>query len=687
MKKLFLLLSLLFSAPAFGQDQGAKVVARLVAEQGAVAPGGVVTVALEEVIAPQWHTYWKNPGDAGSPTQVTWSLPPGWTAGDIQWPRPKRLPVGPLMDYGYEGKVWLLTKLTAPTDAKLGEAVTIRAAASWLVCKNICVPEEAALTLNLVVAPSSDSKSGKADAAVAKDFAATRALLPIASPWKFNYALGQNLDLYVAAPSLAAAHPTSADFFPGRTGLIKNAAPQVVGYARDGLVLRLTPGAKVSGLLEGVLVLTSSDGSVQALEVSAPPGPVPAAEFTAASASGDLTLWFAILFALIGGLILNVMPCVLPILAMKALSLANYGKEGHGDKGRGESFAYSLGAILSFAVFGLAILLLRDAGTSVGWGFQLQSPIAVAGFALLVFAVGLNLSGLFEVGSVTAGETLTQKSGLTGAFFTGVLAVAVAAPCTAPFMAGALGFALTQNFATALAVFVALGVGFALPFLLLGVWPKALAFMPRPGAWMLTFKQFLAFPMYGAAAWLVWVLAQEAGPKGVIVALAAMVGLALAAWTWSITRNASSRGRGIGAVVAILVLLASLYTISQLKGAQAAAPVATTKGEAYTAAKLASLRAANKPVFVDATAAWCITCLVNEDAVLSKDSIKSAFASKGVTYMVADWTNQNPEITALLKENGRSGVPMYLYYAPGAATPIILPQILTEADVIKAMGG
>jgi thiol:disulfide interchange protein DsbD len=682
MKPLLLFVAFLFSLPAFGQDQGPKVHARLVAEQSSVAPGGDVTVALEERIVDGWHTYWKNPGDAGSPTQVTWTLPPGWTAGDIQWPRPKRLPVGPLMDYGYEGKVWLLTKLTAPADAKPGETVTLRAAASWLVCKNICVPEEAALTLNLVVAPSSGSKSGKPDAAVAKDFAATRALLPIASPWKLNYALGQNLDLYVAAPSLAKAHPTTADFFPGRTGLIKNAAPQVVGYAKDGLVLRLMPGRKVSGLLEGVLVLTSSDGSVQALDISAPPGPVPAAEFTAAPASGDLTVWLAITFAFVGGLILNVMPCVLPILAMKALSLAT-----HGDKGRGESFAYSLGAVLSFAVFGLAILLLRDAGASVGWGFQLQSPIAVAGFALLVFAVALNLSGLFEVGSVTAGEGLTQKSGLTGAFFTGVLAVAVAAPCTAPFMAGALGFALTQSFATALAVFVALGLGFALPFLLLGIWPKALAFMPKPGAWMLTFKQFLAFPMYGAAAWLVWVLAQEAGPKGVIVALAAMVGLALAAWTWSVTRNASARARGIGAVAALLVLLASLYVVSQLKGAAAAAPVATTRGEAYTAAKLASLRAANKPVFVDATAAWCITCLVNEDAVLSKDSVKSAFASKGVTYMVADWTNQNPEITALLKDNGRSGVPMYLYYAPGAPSPVILPQILTEAGVMKVIGG
>jgi thiol:disulfide interchange protein DsbD len=682
MKKLFLLLALAFAAfPAFAQDQGPKVHARLVAEQASVAPGGTVTVALEERIVDGWHTYWKNPGDAGAPTAIAWTLPPGWTAGPIQWPVPKRLPVGPLMDYGYEGKLWLLTRLTVPADARPGETVTLRAAASWLVCKNICVPEEAALTLDVKVG------AAKPDAAVAGDFAAARALLPVASPWKLNYsigsggALGQNLDLYVAAPSLAAAHPRTVDFFPGRTGLIRNAAPQLVGYAKDGLVLRLAPGKKAGGLLDGLLVLTSSDGSVQALEVAAPPGPVPAATFESAPASGDLTLWLAIAFAFVGGLILNVMPCVLPILAMKALALAN-----HGDKGRSESFAYSLGAVASFAVFGLAILLLRDAGASVGWGFQLQSPIAVAGFALLVFAVGLNLSGLFEVGSVTAGETLTQKRGLTGAFFTGVLAVAVAAPCTAPFMAGALGFALTQSFAIALAVFVALGTGFALPFLLLGIWPRALAFMPKPGAWMLIFKQALAFPMYAAAAWLVWVLAQEAGPRGVILALAAMIGLALAAWLWSVTRNASARGRGIGAVAALLVLLASLYGVSQLKGAQAA-PVAATKGEAYTAAKLASLRAANTPVFVDATAAWCITCLVNEDAVLSKDSIRSAFAAKGVTYMVADWTNQNPEITALLKQNGRSGVPMYLYYAPGAAKPAILPQILTEAEVLKTIGG
>jgi thiol:disulfide interchange protein DsbD len=677
MKRLLLFCLLLLAGPALAQpDPGPKVAARLVAEDVAVAPGGTVTVALEEKIADGWHTYWKNPGDAGAPTEIEWNLPAGWKAGAIQWPRPKRLPVGPLMDYGYEGTPWLLVPLTAPADAAPGP-VTIKAKASWLVCKNICIPEDATLILNLTVGP------GGHDPAVAKDFTAARALLPVASPWKANYALnGEHLDLYVAAPSLAASHPATADFFPASSGVIKNPAPQLVGYAKDGLVLRLTPGPKAKGTLEGLLLLVGTDGSTQALDISVPPGPVPAADFSAPATGGDLSLWLALAFAFLGGLILNVMPCVLPILAMKALALAD-----HGARGRGESFAYAAGAVLSFAALGLAILLFRAGGESVGWGFQLQSPIAVAAFALLVFAVGLNLSGLFEVGSITAGEGLAARGGAAGAFFTGVLAVAVAAPCTAPFMAAALGAALTLPAALALLVFIALGVGFALPFLLLGLWPKALSFIPRPGPWMLTFKQFLAFPMYGAAAWLVWVLAQQTGANGVAIVSAAFIALALAAWLWGVTRHASARGRGLGAIAALLILLAGLYGVSKLGTAGAATPAAQTAklGEPFTAAKLASLRAANRPVFVDATAAWCITCLVNEDAVLSRDSVKSAFASKQVVYLVADWTNRNPEITALLKENGRSGVPLYLYYAPGAAKPQILPQILTESLVLGAL--
>ena len=694
MKRLALLFAFLLAAPAFAQG-GLKVQARLVAEQASVAPGGSLTIALEEKIQDGWHTYWVNPGDAGAPTDIQWTLPPGWKAGAIQWPRPKRLPVGPLLDYGYEGKLWLLVPITAPADARLGDSVTLKAAVSWLVCKQICIPEDTTLTIPVTIG------SGAPDAAVAKDFAAARALLPVASPWRVNYAVQPAqcagvidpntnerehrpcLDLFVAAPALATAHPTSVEFFPANTGQVRNAAAQTVGYGGNGLVLRMTSGPKAGGLLGGVLVLTSSDGSVQALNINAPPGPVPAADFPA-SEGGDLTLALSLLFALLGGLILNVMPCVLPILAMKALTLARH--QDHG--ARGESFAYALGAVVTFIVFGLAIVLLREGGASVGWGFQLQEPLAVAGFALLIFAVGLNLSGLFEVGAITAGESLTRRSGLSGAFFTGVLAVAVAAPCTAPFMAAALGFALTQSVADALAIFAALGVGFALPFLLLGLWPRALAFMPKPGPWMLRLKQFLAFPMYAAAAWLVWVLAQEAGPTGVAAILAAMVALSLAIWLWTATRDLTPRGRGIGALAALLVLAAGLSGLMLLRTA-GATPAATAKigGDDYSAAKLASLRASGRPVFIDATAAWCITCLVNEDAVLSRQTVKDAFAAKHVAYLVADWTNRNDEITQLLKQNGRSGVPLYLYYAPGAAAPVILPQILTESGVLQTLGG
>jgi thiol:disulfide interchange protein DsbD len=677
------------TAPALAQviDNGPKVHARLVAEDLAVPPGGSITVALEENIRDGWHTYWINPGDAGAPTEIKWTLPKGWSAGAIAWPTPKRLPVGPLMDYGYEGKLWLLQKLTVPAEAKLGDVVTLKASVDWLVCKDVCVPEDTTLSLPVKIGPLAP------DPAVGKQFAAARNLLPVASPWKLNYALKKTLDIYAAAPALAAAHPVEASFFPDKPDVVKGSAPQTIGFSKDGLVLRLQPDSKasVTGTLTGVLVLKSSDGSVQALTVSAPPGPVPqvfGGGETSAAADAGIGVALAMLFAFIGGLILNVMPCVLPILAMKALALAGQnGRDRH--EATKEGFAYSVGAVGSFLLLGLVIVLLREGGAAVGWGFQLQEPMAVAGFSLLIFAVGLNLSGVFEVGSVAVGDSLAQKSGVGGAFFTGVLAVAVAAPCTAPFMAAALGFALTQSLVPALLIFLALGLGFALPFLILGLWPKALSFLPKPGAWMLRLKQFLAFPMYGAAVWLVWVLAQESGANSVAIVLAAMVALALAAWLWTSTRDLKLGGRGLGAIAALLVVLAGLYGVSLLHAA-AGAPspaAATADAERFTPDRLVSLRASGKPVFVDATAAWCITCLVNEQAVLSRPDVRAAFNDRHVTYLVADWTNRNDAITKLLGESGRSGVPLYLYYAAHATQPVILPQILTEAGVLKIVNG
>ena len=687
MRYLLASIGLLLAAalPAQAQDAGPYVQARLVSEDSAVPPGGAVTIALVEDIQAGWHTYWVSPGDAGAATEIKWTLPQGWGAGAIQWPTPKRLPVGPLMDYGYEGQPWLLQKLTIPANAKAGDTVTLKAAVGWLVCKDVCVPEDATLTLPLKIGPAA------IDPALTKDFAIARSLMPVASPWTLTYSLGKTLDLYAAAPALAAAHPVEAFFFPEKTDVVDGDAKQTLDFTKDGLILHLAPASKVTkvgGALTGVLVLKSSDGSIQALTVNAPPGSVPGAitgsDASVAGASVDITLWVAILSAFIGGLILNAMPCVLPILAMKALALAKHSGGEHKEAAR-EGSAYSAGAILSFLVLGLVIVLLRQSGAAVGWGFQLQEPVAVAGFALLIFAVGLNLSGVFEVGSITVGDSLAARSGPLGAFFTGVLAVAVAAPCTAPFMAAALGFALTQSTASAMLIFFSLGIGFALPFLILGLWPRALSFLPKPGTWMLRLKQFLAFPMYGAAAWLTWVLAQEAGPNGVVVLLAAMVALSLAAWLWGVTRDMSNVGRGIGVAATLIIMVAILYGLATLPAAPPAT-AASAAAEGFTDAKLAALRASGQPVFVDATAAWCITCLVNEKAVLSRASVKDAFAQRHIAYLVADWTNRDAAITRLLSANRRSGVPLYLYYPPGADKPVVLPQILTEAEILSAIG-
>jgi thiol:disulfide interchange protein DsbD len=666
-------------APALAQiDAAPKVHARLIAEREAVEPGGTVTVALELATRPGWHTYWINPGDAGAPTEIKWNLPPGWRAGPIQWPAPQAEAVGPLMDYGYEGKPWLLVDITAPKNAAPG-AVSLNAQASWLVCAEVCVPEDADVSVPMAI--------GKPSLPPDADFAAARAKLPVTSPWPMRYAAGETLDLFVQAAPLAGAHPAKAEFFPLAPGRINGIAPQKLGFADNGLVLRMKKGRKpFAGALEGVLVLTSADGSAQALQVSAMPGAVPHADFGGESGTA---LWLALAFAFLGGLILNLMPCVLPILAMKALALAGHG--GGGRHAAREGIAYGFGAVSSFAGLAAVLVALREGGAAVGWGFQLQEPIAVAGFALLLFAVGLNLSGVFELPGFGGGDTLARQGGMAGAFFTGVLAVAVAAPCTAPFMAAALGYALTQPAAVALGVFAVLGLGFAAPFILIGFSPRLLRMIPKPGPWMLWFKQALAFPMYGAAVWMVWVLANEVGADGVAYALAAMVMFALAVWIWAASRSAGPRGRGFGAFAALLAFVASLCALAMLLHASAAPALAREEQEsgipheAYSAARLAELRAQHRPVFINATAAWCITCLVNERVAFSSGAVRDAFARNRVACLIADWTRRDAEITKLLEAHGRDGVPLYLYYAPGAADAQVLPQILTEDAVIKAV--
>ncbi len=698
----FLLGTLVLAGAAFAQngqlpDALPKVVASFVPESKMVAPGGSVTVALKEVIRKDWHTYWINPGDSGAATEIKWRLPPGWEAAAIQWPYPMRIPVGPLMNFGYEDEVALLVDVKAPADAVPGQTVTLDADVNWLVCSDVCIPEETKLSLPLTIAAAAAPPDEEARAL----FAEARSKLPHASPWETVYDAGdKRFALLVKAPELVDAKPREAIFYPAADGLAEAAAPQKVGTTSGGLVIESATGWKMNNAekrgavdkIAGLLVLTGSDGRVDALEIAATPGAVPASSVMFSAAS-DINAFQALLFAFLGGLILNLMPCVFPVLSMKALALAS--KRESPATARNAALAYGAGVVASFVVLAVALIALRSGGNAIGWGFQLQQPLFVTALALLMFAVGLNLSGLYEICGArlaNAGGTLASKHGATGSFFTGVLAVVVATPCTAPFMGAAMGFALTQNMAVSLAVFVALGAGFAAPFMVLGLWPRALRALPRPGAWMTTLRQVLAFPMYGAAIWLVWVLSFQAGSDGVLAALVAALTLAFALWAYGMSQHTTGRAR-IVSLAAVVIAFSGVAFSASFAGTGVAPASAGTQTasdaalgyEPFTAARLESLRAEQRPVFVNATAAWCITCLVNEKVALSGGKLQQAFADRHVAALKADWTNQDPEITQLLQQQGRSGVPLYLYFAPGASEPQVLPQILTEATIIAAL--
>jgi thiol:disulfide interchange protein DsbD len=658
------------------------VEAELTAERSVVAPGQTVRVALTQRIRPGWHTYWVNPGDSGLPTEIQWTLPEDWRAGPIQWPAPRRIPVGPLVNFGYENEVHLLTEIAVPATARPGETVTLTAAASWLVCEEICIPEQADLTLDLAIAATAAAPSAEQ----ATLFAEADSAMPVPSPVPVRAERrGDRLVLTLPLPEAEGAAVTEAYFFPEETGAVDLAAPQTLKLDRAGLHLAVsaTPSAGDQAVA-GVLALTEVINGVprrQMLQVAAAP---------AVQAGGDAPIGVgrALLLAMLGGIVLNLMPCVFPVLSMKALALVSH----RGAAARGHGLAYAAGVLASFAVIGGALLALRATGARIGWGFQLQDPFVVAVLAYVLFALGLSLSGVFQVTGrfVGAGQSLAAKEGFAGSFFTGALATVVATPCTAPFMGAALGFALVQPPLPALGIFLALGFGLALPFLVLTFTPALLHHLPRPGLWMERVKQVLAFPLYGSAAWLVWVLSIQTGPDGVAAALAGLTLVGFAAWLFGVTQQRGGTAGRLGAAAAVVAIVAA-GALARLPGASAAgaaAPGAEAPGgpERFSPARLSELRAAGKPVLVNLTAAWCITCLVNERVALSTPAVQSALRSAGFVYLKGDWTNRDPEITAVLERFGRSGVPLYLVYHPGQE-PVILPQILTEGIVLEALRG
>jgi len=658
------LLALLGAAtPAFALESAPAVSPRatvsLVSDTDAVAPDVPMRLGLLIRLAPGWHTYWKNPGDAGAPAELRLSLPADASAGPLSWPTPERLREGPLLTYAYTGEVLLPLTVTARA------GFSVDAAANWLVCKDICVPEQANFHLTL-------PEGRPAPSAQAPLFAAADRTIPRASPWTAHVA--KDGVLSVQGPELGPATVARAQFLPDQAGVIDDAANQTLRVAPGAISLALVPGAgfRPGQGISGVLVVHDRAGLATNVAVSATPGPPPPA-----LARSD-PLWRLWGLAFLGGIILNLMPCVFPVLALKAIGLAR-GVRAH-------AWSYTAGILVAFAAMGGALMAVRVTGG--GWGFQFASPAFVAATAWVMLAIGLNLSGVFQVGAGAlggAGQGVAARGGHTGSFATGLLAVLVATPCTAPFMAGAVAGALAAPPAATLSVFVAMGFGLAAPYVVLAYAPGLARRLPRPGAWMEWTRNILAFPMYAAAAWLVWVLSQEAGPAGLLAGLAGLVLVGCAAWLIGAVQRGRGVARRVGAGFACAALLGAVALLPRIQGGTPAAAPADD-AEAFTPTRLAALRAEGRPVFVDMTAAWCVTCLLNERVAIDTEAVRHAFAARDVAYLKGDWTRQDPTLTGFLRENGRDGVPLYLFYPPHADAPVVLPQILTAGTVLTTVG-
>jgi thiol:disulfide interchange protein/DsbC/DsbD-like thiol-disulfide interchange protein len=665
----------------------------LASEVDAVEPGKPFRLGLHFKLAKGWHIYWNNPGSAGEPPQIDLDLPAGTKASAIDWPAPERVPEGPAMTYSYLGEVLLPFTVTTPMSLK---ALPIEAKVSWLICETICVPEEGRLHLDLPVGAVSQSPQ-------APLFHAADARIP--RPSTFAATISPDTTLSLRGDGISAASVHEAWFLPADWGMIDDLAAQKLAVSDGMLTLGLKPGPKFDpkANFAGVVVLTDSSGKQNFQTIAtAPDTPLELHPTVSASSAQqaknpavlapaggeDLGLVTLLAFAFLGGLILNLMPCVFPILALKATSIASLSGHDRG-KVRAHAASYTLGVLAAFAALAGLLLALRSAGVVVGWGFQYQSPAFVAAMVWLLLAVGLNLSGVFELSGrfSGAGQNLTMLGGHAGSFFTGFLAVLVATPCTAPFMGAAVAAAVSAPPPIMMLIFLAMGLGLAAPYGLFGLVPSAARLLPKPGRWMQVMKQVLAFPMYGAAAWLVWVISLQSGSDGTIVALSGAVLIGFAAWLFGATQRTEGRWHIVGlsgAAAATILAIGLLWNITATPPS-ASALAEADQSTAYSASRLAALRDGGRPVFVNMTAAWCVTCLVNERLALSSDAVKQAFSKRNVAYLKGDWTRADPAISKYLQEHGRDGVPLYVLYPPAGRSPIVLPQVLTEKIVLDEL--
>jgi thiol:disulfide interchange protein DsbD len=690
----FLLSLLLWLTAAFGAhattslpvDTG-KVEASLLSSHYRVTPGQTFQIALRTELDEKWHTYWRNPGDSGEPVQIGWVLPDSLSAGEIVWPLPAPIPTGPIINYGFEGAPLFPVAFTVADDAAIGSVIEVQADVYYLVCYDICIPENGTLRIVLQVADAPELNDKNAAAILEAIDAAPRDAVVRAA----MQADGETVSLQFT--ELPEGDYSDAYFFPYDNSLLVHSDPQVVSVGGEGIRIEATAGFGWGDGFDtpqqGVLAFdldgdrTGRIVTVEPTEAALSVGAAsPAAGAPVPAGASSLGLFGAVAGALLGGLILNLMPCVFPVISLKALSLA---KSAHAERGqaRREAWAYAIGVFATFALLVAVLLAVKAGGAALGWGFQLQNPVVVGLLALLLFAGGLNLIGAYEIAGGTyqgTGATLAGRGGFTGSFFTGALAVLVATPCTAPFMAGAIGYALAQPALVTFIVFMALAAGFAAPFVLLAYAPGLLTKLPKPGPWMVRLREVLAFPMFAAALWLVWVVGNQAGVDGIAIVLIAMLAFALAVWLMQ--RTGVWKYAGAAAIVLALALPFAARTTP------AVASVDLSK-EAWSPERVAELRAEGRAVFVDFTADWCVTCKVNERLVLKTDTVQQAFADTDTAFLVADWTNKNDRIAGELAAYGRAGVPLYLFFPADddSVRGEVLPQILTTDLVVSTLQG
>jgi thiol:disulfide interchange protein DsbD len=691
------------SIPADAASTGASkhVKVALVSEGDSIRPGKPFTLGIRMEIDDGWHTYWKLPGDAGLPPRLTWRLPPGFSAGSIQWPVPERMPVPPLMSYGYGTLVLLPVEITPPVSLMTGDQ-TLAVKVDWLECREVCLPAKSELDLVLPVRAEDPRPT-----AVAASFAEARRRLPLSSAgWTVAAEAGPRaIALTFRSPDGVA--PTAAYFFVDAPKVTEYAAPQ--GFEpKDGAHrVTLKPAENAGARLDrlsGVLVVEGG-GKPRAIEVDVPvtagdPAPAPLAVNRAPSGTSRpraASFVYALGLAFLGGLLLNLMPCVLPVLSLKVMSFVRQAGE-HPERAWRQGAAFTVGVLLSFWVLLAALLILRAGGAQVGWGFQLQSPPFLAVLSGVFLLLGLNLFGVFELGTSLTGVGnlgVARKEGLAGSFWNGALATVAATPCTAPFMGSALGFALGQPLPVAAAIFTALGVGMASPYMLLSANPRLLRFVPRPGAWMEGFKQFMGFLLLATVAALVWLFGQQTGVDGMGALLAALLVASLGAWIYG--RGTAPTQTGRTRALATFSAVALLGIGLAIALARATAPPAPTANpskaggdglvwEDHSAERVAELRAQGTPVFIDFTAAWCLSCQVNERVALTAPDVVARFQREGVVMLRADWTRRDDRIAQAIASYGRQGVPVYVLYGRDpAAPPRLLPEVLTPGLVLTAL--